>query len=87
MSTEVSGLIETALVELWRTALAARSWRERCVDFRTARMATKNCKTEADGPSSYMKFACPLSVRSTEQGCLGPGRWPKPRPTGGTWRT
>jgi hypothetical protein len=44
MSTDVSGLMETAAVELWRSALAARSWRERCVDFRTARMVTEGCK-------------------------------------------
>lgn len=44
MRTDVSGLMETVAVELWRAALAARSWRERRVDFRTARMVTEVCK-------------------------------------------
>ena len=43
MRTEVSGLMAAELVELWRTALAAKSWRERRVDFRTARMVTDRC--------------------------------------------
>ena len=41
MSTEVSGLIDAAVVELWCTrceALMARSGRARFLGFRTARM-------------------------------------------------
>lgn len=43
MSTEVSGLVDAATVELWRTrevALAASNWRERFLDLRTARIIT-----------------------------------------------